>query len=266
MHYTNHQPYPAFSKPHKTCVVYVIRKAEGKPTFAAFIASLEQSVRKDFDLFVIFKGFKQREEVLEGWVPMISHPHTSIEMRPDEGYNLTSYRHAAERLSCENVIFFNGSSTLLDSNWLNLYENPLKRSGVGIVGATGSYETFQKGITYRLFWPSFPNPVIRTNGFAMRRELFLKVWPKSKFRTKFACYQFESGYNGLTRRVERLGLEARVINNRGLDYGWTDWKTFCPYRKDKNRLLAIVADKQTRAYENGSNALRTRLEELAWGK
>ena len=244
-YHTNQIPYPKFAKPHRTAVVYVIRKAEGKAAFIRFIDSIQRSASKNFDLFIVYKGFEGREEVLYEWNnPHVTHRYVSIEMRSDSGYDLTTYRQAAEALSHENIIFFNGTSELLADNWLSLFEERLEQ--YDLVGSTDSNETFQRGFWRRLIYSSFPNYHIRTNGFGIKRSVMLKVWPRKKFRIKLECFLFEAGYNSLTKRVP---------NNTCICAG-----TF------RKAHPAILLDKQTRFWVRATEEERQELKERAWGK
>ena len=109
----------------------------------------------------------------------------------------------------------------------------------------------------------FPAPHVRTNTFAISRDLFLRVGLPQP-RDKLDAHLIESGRRSLTRRVQRTGLQAVVIGRDGQRYPPGEWpqsETF--WQHDQENLL--VSDRQTRMYQNGSAKERVLLSRYAWG-
>jgi hypothetical protein len=109
----------------------------------------------------------------------------------------------------------------------------------------------------------FPAPHVRTNAFAIRRDLLLSL-AGSRLRSKAAAYRFEAGRRGLTASVRARGLEALVVGRDGVALPpdrWSEGDIF--WQREQRDLL--VADNQTRAYENGTPAVRAALARYAWG-
>ncbi|MEX3901058.1 hypothetical protein [Paraburkholderia sp. BR10954] len=108
-------------------------------------------------LVIIFKGFASDEamnvarEVFAG-LPF-EEAHTS-----DDAFDLGAYRDAVSRVDCGRVVFLNASSEPLSSNWLAKLNAALSLPGIGIAGATGSFEGGVGGC-------EFPNVHVRTNAF-----------------------------------------------------------------------------------------------------
>jgi len=112
-------------------------------------------------------------------------------------------------------------------------------------------------------FPEFPAPHLRTNTFAIRRDLLLRLrLPRP--RTKLDAHLIESGRRSLTRQVARMGAAVVVVGRDGSVYEPRDWArsgTF--WQRDQENLL--VSDRQTRTYEHGSDEVRLALSRFAWG-
>lgn len=109
----------------------------------------------------------------------------------------------------------------------------------------------------------FPAPHLRTNAFMVRhaalRELCLPV-----VCTKMDTHVLESGREGFTAQLERVGLCSLVVDRAGAVYSGEQWdrsRTF--WQGDQEGLL--VADNQTLCYTAGTFARRSLLSTLAWG-
>ncbi len=112
-------------------------------------------------------------------------------------------------------------------------------------------------------YPGFPAPHVRTNAFAIERELLLSL-RSGRLATKSAAYRFEGGTRGLTAQVRARGLEVVVAGRQG---GWLRpeaWPEADIYFQGEQRDL-LVADNQTRAYADGTPAQRAALAAYAWG-
>jgi hypothetical protein len=59
----------------------------------------------------------------------------------DTGYDVGSYFAAAKRVPNRRLIFFNTFSELLADDWLKKFDDALSLPGVGLVGATGSWQS-----------------------------------------------------------------------------------------------------------------------------
>lgn len=191
--------------------------------------------------------------------------HEELEL--GEGMDLDHYREAAERVAAERYCFLNTVSEVLADNWLAHLSRALSEPRAGIVGATGSYETpnsVRPGPLRRLRpgHEPFPNPHLRTNCFALERELLLGLdWPTGL--SKLKAVALEGGTNGLTRQVRRRGLEALVVGRDGTAYPPDRWRESETFRAGGQRNL-LVADNRTRHYQEGGALTRAGLAWLAW--
>lgn len=223
-------------------------------------------------------------------------PHDAFVV-PRPMQDLAVYRAVARAASTPFVCFLNSYSTPLADGWLAKLAAHARRPLVGLVGATGSWDTlyptfayaggfaepFPRGLrprkwagwarrarrwlphvvrTKRQFRP-FPNPHIRTNAFMIERDLFLTL-DAGPLATKRDAYRFEHGRRSMTAQVTSLGLAALVVGRDGAAYLSDGWMASRTYRSgDQENLL--VADNQTRAYADGDAATRRDLTWLAWG-
>lgn len=112
-------------------------------------------------------------------------------------------------------------------------------------------------------YPGFPAPHLRTNAFAIGRELMLSLRVGS-MDTKDATYRLEAGRGSVTAQLRERGLTSLVVDRDGIARAPADWpdaEVF--WQGEQSRLL--VADNQTRQYETGAPAVREALARYAWG-
>jgi hypothetical protein len=192
-------------------------------------------------------------------------PHEEIEV--GEGPDLDHYRAVAERVVAERYCFLNSASVVLADGWLGHLERALLAPGVGMVGATGSYESpnsVRPGPLRRLRpgHEPFPNPHLRTNGFALERDLLLALeWPTGL--TKLEAVALEGGSRSLTRQVLERGLQALVVGRDGVAYPPESWRQSATFRSGGQANL-LLADNRTRHYEDAGPLTRRGLAWLAW--
>ncbi len=109
----------------------------------------------------------------------------------------------------------------------------------------------------------FPCHHLRTNTFMLERETMLGL-RREPIRTKFDAYVFESGLDSLTAQILGRGQAVLVVGRDGVGYPIEDWcKSDTFWHGDQQNLL--VADNQTRRYENGTPARRQFLRRFSWG-
>jgi nucleoside-diphosphate-sugar epimerase len=181
-----------------------------------------------------------------------------------DGYDITSYRLAAEYLKgrYRSLCFLNTHSILLDEHWLQKLFASIQRPGVGLAGATASFESiysvnlvaaraafrrqFYRWIcrqlhlqVLRLQFPPFPNGHLRTNAFLISTSVMSKIWIK-KVRSKMEAMRFESGYDLLTRRVLRAKLRVVVVGRDGNSYEMQDWPHSATFRSGEQLNLLVA--------------------------
>jgi hypothetical protein len=190
------------------------------------------------------------------------------EVKP-EPLDLDSYREIASRLTADAVCFLNSYSEIVADQWLAKLENILNQPGVGLVGASGSYESpladrvLPRRWARRGRFAPFPNPHLRTNGFMLELELMRELdWPP--INDKAEAWALECGVNGITRQVEGRNLKVLVVGRDGRAYPAPEWPASQTFRSGSQTNL-MVADNRTQQYAEATGRFRRRLEHLAWG-
>jgi hypothetical protein len=118
-------------------VVYLARYAEGPKPIHAFIKSYEQHrAGTAHDLVVLRKGTP------DAAIDRTLAPYLSFGISlPDEGVDMTAYALAAARLPHRLIVFLNSFSEIASDDWLAKLRSAYEEHGIGIAGATGSYES-----------------------------------------------------------------------------------------------------------------------------
>ncbi len=109
----------------------------------------------------------------------------------------------------------------------------------------------------------FPNAHIRSNGFIIDRKVLLEFYPEIP-ATKKAAYAFESGRMSLSSRIMDSGLKLSLVDRHGKTYAVDEWAKSRTFRLGKQENL-MLADNQTRNFENFSEAEKATLTMLTWG-
>ncbi len=114
---------------------YLARAAEPSFKIQKFIASYKQyAAGVDHDLIVMYKGGDTHRQLFEG----IAHQPFIID---DEGFDITAYMKLANASKHKLLCFSNSNTTLLSQGWLKKLSDGLSGNGVGMVGATASFES-----------------------------------------------------------------------------------------------------------------------------
>lgn len=245
------------------CLVYLSWTPYGLEPARRFLASYRaRPAGTPHRLLVVFAG---PEEDRSPWRHLFAElPHEELHL--GLGMDLGHYRTAVDRVAAERYCFLNTVSEPLVEDWLGRIDRTLSRPEVGMVGATGSYESpnaIRPGPLRRLrpgFEP-FPNPHLRTNGFALERDLILDLdWGAELTREETVL--LEGGTRNLTRQVRERGLETLVVGRDGA-YPSQRWRESATFRRGEQPNL-LIADNRTRHYQDGGALVRRGLAWLAW--
>lgn len=250
------------------CLFYLVWAPLGPKPVERFVESyLGHQPGTEHTLVVGLKGLPtghERSPWLEALKPVA---HERLEMATDV-FDLGSYRQAVDLTDDSRYCFINTETIVLADGWLGHLERNLLAPGVGIVGATGSFETpnrLRPGPlrAMRPGYPGFPNPAVRTNGFALERDLLLSLdWPMP--RAKLEAVAIECGDRGITSQVRERDLEALLVGRDGLGYPPESWRESATFRSGQQANL-LLADKRTRHYDEAGPLTTHLLEWLAWG-
>ncbi|HEX4372832.1 MAG TPA: hypothetical protein VHZ50_05940 [Puia sp.] len=280
-------------KNHRVAVVYLMWMPYGIEYFNSFIRSYSQNpAGADHQLYIIFNGVDESGVPGEYKKNLQEYAINYIAITMQNGQDIDAYLFAAKRVEADIFLFLNTYSILLANNWLKNYTDAFDFPGVGLVGATGSFQSYYSAVFvnnalawesdksfkenyrkyklliktifyWRLLFKPFPNPHIRTNAFMVRREVFLKI-TKQKLTSKFKAYQFESGRNSFTTQIINMGLQVLLVDRNGKTFDLTNWKNSYVFWRGKQEGL-LVSDNQTKRYEEDEKDNRKKLTFLAWG-
>lgn len=114
----------------------------------------------------------------------------------------------------------------------------------------------------RAFAP-FPKPHLRSNGFLISREMMNRVWP-GFVATKRWAHLWESGRKGFTRCVQGLNMRVLFAGKDGRAYASNDWPRSGTFRQGNQENL-LLADNQSRGYDEADAPTRRQLSVAAWG-
>jgi hypothetical protein len=211
-------------------------------------------------LFIIFKGFVDSRHLSEGMEVFSSLEFTPVHT-DDLSFDIGAYLATAKQIDAERICFLNTSTEIASHNWLAKLSNNLDVKNVGLVGATGSFESLSP-IDQQI--PPFPNIHIRSNAFMIERNHLIDILSRYAIRTKRDAYYVESGPASITRLTLRLGLSALIVGRDGRGYHPESWPRSWTFRQgDQSNLL--VKDNVTRVFEQSTWTERRELSMKTWG-
>jgi hypothetical protein len=272
------------------CVVHLVWAPAGIEPFQRFLESLRR--RRSglpYRLLIVFNGFTAPVDlgVYERLLAGEAYDRLIL-AKPVQ--DIAAYLSAARASTADDICFLNSYTVLLHDDWLAKLHAPLHHDRVELVGATGSWESrysdalvidtparywwsphgLRQAFYLRLaiartraVYPPFPNPHLRTNAFMISRARLLSE-DFGAIRNKEYAYRFESGRDGLTVRIVRAGFQARVVDCQGRAWRSEEWYDSRTFRCGRQENL-LIADNQTRNYEQADAATRRQLEKWAWG-
>ena len=125
------------------CVVHLVRAHNSIELFRRFLESYRQNPGAiEHDLLIVFKGFGQPQDTAEYRELLAPFRYATLDVS-DEGFDITAYFAAVNRYSehYRYFCFLNSYSVILDYNWLRKLHENISKPGVGLVGATGSWNS-----------------------------------------------------------------------------------------------------------------------------
>jgi len=279
------------------CVAHLVRHTNDLSALREFIDSYRaHPAGAPHDLVIIFKGFRSPADVKAhealladlAWQPFFVD---------DTGFDIGSYLKAANHFQHNYFCFLNSFSRIEKPDWLGILLRNLQQPGVGIVGATGSWQSisadyqaldaihprhrmrfwkrwiiaadlcFKERFKQRIFdrdigFPGFPNPHLRTNAILVARATLLGL-DIGGIRDKWETFRLESGRRSITARLLMSGFRVMVAGADGNGYEperWPESRTFWIHEQEN----LLVSDNQTRSYSEGDDRDRQRLSHRAW--
>jgi hypothetical protein len=130
-------------------VVHLVRQKNGLAPFERFLASYRKyPAGMQHALILIFKGFPFRRGTRAHDRLLAEVPHRRLYVA-DYGFDVRPYLKAVEGFDYPYFCFLNSFSRILDGDWLAKLHRSIAAPGVGLVGATGSYESFSSNYLER---------------------------------------------------------------------------------------------------------------------
>lgn len=281
-----HKPAPVMGMGNTIGVVHLVRAQNGSEPFRRFLESYRENPGGiDHELVIVYKGFTAERSVSEYEELLTGIDHQRLFVR-DIGFDIRPYFLCARRFTYDYFCFLNSFSVILDLEWLEKLYRYASQSDVGMVGATGSWEsmysdflawvTTQKGVPLvkrllialqmrRLscYFCPFPNYHVRTNAFMISRENMNRVTVRTPL-SKMAAHRLESGRNSISKQMHSAGKRLLIVGRDGHAYEKEQWATSGTFwQGDQSNLL--VADNQTNRYAHADPLLRGKLRKLSWG-
>lgn len=140
------------SSRHLPSVVHLVRHKAPLESLERFLDSYRRhDAGVDHQLVLLCKGFPSDREVQPVLERLDGLRVERIDVA-DDGYDLTAYRRAAERIDGDVACYLNSNSALLCDGWLALLLSALTPQ-VGIAGATGSWNSAHSNALYLLRVP-----------------------------------------------------------------------------------------------------------------
>ena len=239
-------------------VLHLVRKGNPSQLLKRFIKSYQNHpTEMNHRLIFILKGFSgvEAEDQKRRIVKKLRHAEF-VEVS-DDGFDINAYRDAAQQIDCEYLLFLNSYSSIEADQWLEKFTAVFqKHPTAGLVGATGNWEITNDETP-------FPNVHIRSNGFMIRRDIFLNL-TFGALDTKKACSQFEAGKNSMTRQILALNLELYIVGRNGHVYPPQNWPESGIFRSGEQENL-LIADNRTREHTTESPRHRLKMARLSWG-
>ena len=239
-------------------VVHLARAVNGPSAIKQFLnayRSTRVSDRNDIDLIILCKGENAQEQVRE---LLVTEGEARLIVVPDRGFDIGSYRLAATQLEHDLLCFVNSWARPLATDWSHRLFRVFTDPRIGLAGVTSSFEatSYPPG--------PFPNPHIRSTGFAMRRELFLDLDLPEPI-DKASAILLEAGPTGLTRQVLQRGLLAVVVGADGKIWDVECGRNSGTYKSKRQQNL-LVADNRTDIYLAHTPHNQAIEEMNAWGQ
>lgn len=239
-------------------VVYLARQSNSPRWMRYFLASLKRHPPGvPYDLVVILKGYAQGvgEQMLWGFKAPGLDRIIPIAMEDSLFATDTLFR-AAEAVDHDALLFFVSWSRILAPGWGSIMVEGLTQPGAGLVGGSSGFESLDSDTP-------FPNPSIRTTGFAIRRSDWLQL-DRGDQTTKYGGNRFEAGPASMTKQILRQGKVPLVAGRNGQYYPPDQWCNSETFRLGTQSNL-LFADNRTRDFAVARLTKRKRLAQLNWG-
>ena len=117
-------------------------------------------------------------------------------------------------------------------------------------------------LNYSGSFPAFPNPHLRTTGFAVRANLLLLTFDRYP-QYKHEAFQYESGYSSFSRRIVNLGYRVLHCDYDGNYEDFDQVSKPTSFRVQKGRSL--VSDRESRRFHSLEPENQIALNKITFG-
>ena len=245
-------------------VVYLARKVDGERWLRRFLASLQaHPAGCPHDLIVILKGYG------EGEVPAVLRDFAAAEVGDATGllalrtmpfddrlFATEAFFTVAEKYPHDAFLFFVSWAQVLAADWARFVFDGLFEAGYTLVGGSAGFESLGPDTP-------FPNPSIRTTGFALRRDDWLSL-ERGDLSVKYGGNLFEAGTHSMTKQILRRGGRIAVAGRDGRYYPPERWIESRTFRLGRQENL-LFSDNRTEQFDLARPGKRRRLAEMNWG-
>jgi hypothetical protein len=284
----------------KLAVFHLVRKYNDIQMLRDFLVSYaNHKSGVEHDLIIIFKGFTNDVDKTAQLELLSPFTYQSYDVS-DHGFDITAYISACKHYAQVYLYlcFLNSHSVIQAKNWLKILYDNIIRENVGLVGATGSWQSLSGGRRFKiacavggcflktvlskstrkvkkeeicdvyqhfmflLNFDQFPNVHIRTNSFMISSVLMLEVCHQ-QIDSKYDAYKFESGKKGLSKTIINKRLKLLMVGSDGQAYEPKSWPNSNIYMNNAQDNL-LISDNMTRKYTSRTPEGRNNLRELSW--
>lgn len=197
-------------------VIHLVRRKNGLEPFARFLASYRKHpAGMPHDLILIFKGFSSARGTQAYDQLLADIPHHRLYLA-DYGFDLRPYFKAVAMLEHRYLCFLNSFSRILDDDWLAKLYHWVSTKGVGVVGATASYQSF-------------------STDSAERHQMFQKMGFVERLNWRIRHVFKDRQWNLVAQRAAAWGLGGLGV--------WDPARYFAPFPNYHVRTNAFMASR-----------------------
>jgi hypothetical protein len=248
-------------------VIYLYRFAEGELPARTFLDSYcTHPAGAEHDLHVILKGFPD-EASSSAARALFDRVRVNLIELDDTGYDVGSYMAAAKLVANDQLLFLNTFSEILADRWLFHLHSALNRPGIGVVGATASWQSLSSGYTAAMLrfahWMRHPMAYVRSHfepagiagpSAAAHRRSLADIW--LKIRGLADVYEFGSYANPhlrtnafMTERKRFLSMRHAPFRRKADVYKFESGRRSMTKQILAMDLKVLVVDRRGAAYD-----------------
>ena len=189
-----------------------------------------------------------------------------------------SIKRVSQKLNPTLIFYMNDHSYPIKNNWLKIIVSKYqKKRIIGCSGSMSSWATnsnvrhykdsyfmyFLKFIYFKLFFPKFPNPHLRSNSILFHSKDYLNFISSKVVKSRIQSYTLESGRKGFTNFFKSKNYTLLVVNSENKTFKEKEWKNSNTYAYKKQEKL-LISDQTTRDYQKLNNQQKLKKQKSVW--